>query len=481
MTAPSSQLRVDYKPGGEAYVHKLRVPRVRRRFWLLLALAITGGGAFQLFIASAANAGHNNRVTLAVPSASPAITAPARMPTPTVTSIAPSNPLVTAKAVPLAPGTEITPLKVHRGDTLGRLFAANHLSAADLRAILTLGGDTEHLKHIRVGQVITVSHDAGGRILRLSMKLDDAHTLEVARSTGGYQASVADIPTETSVAYAHGIIENSLFDAAGRAGLSDPVTMQLIHLFGWNIDFAHDIHSGDSFTVLYQKIHRQGEPVADGPVLAAKFVTPGKTYRIIRFAAPNGDVGYYTPDGHSVRKALLRAPVAYTRISSGFSLHRMNPVLHIIRPHYGVDYAAPTGTPIVAAGDGRIVFRGREEGFGRCVIINNGGGYSTLYAHMSRFRGGEHVGSHVKQDEVIGYVGMSGEATGPHLHYQIMVDGVPRNPRTVQLPSAAPVPAKYRPDFTRDTDLLLAEMSNGGGTRIAGTAANTTAKVTTAH
>ncbi|MGH8281480.1 MAG: M23 family metallopeptidase, partial [Gammaproteobacteria bacterium] len=149
--------------------------------------------------------------------------------------------------------------------------------------------------------------------------------------------------------------------------------------------------------------------------------------------------------------------------------------------HYGVDYAAPTGTPIEAAGDGRIVFEGRKEGFGRCVIIKHGGGFSTLYAHMSHFRNGLRAGSRVKQDQVIGYVGMSGEATGPHLHFEILEDGVPRNPRTVKLPSADPILAKFRPDFTHTMDTLLAQMSNGGGTRIATTAANTTAKVTTAH
>ncbi|MGH8337442.1 MAG: M23 family metallopeptidase, partial [Gammaproteobacteria bacterium] len=215
--------------------------------------------------------------------------------------------------------------------------------------------------------------------------------------------------------------------------------------------------------------------------LAAEFVTPVKTYRIVRFTDPSGHTDYYTPDGRSVRKALLRAPVAYTRISSGFSLHRMNPVLHIVRPHYGVDYAAPTGTPIKAAGDGRIVFEGRKEGFGRCVIIKHGGGFSTLYAHMSHFRNGLHAGIHVKQDQVIGYVGMSGEATGPHLHFEILEDGVPRNPRTVKLPSADPILAKFRPDFTNAMDTLLAQMSNGGGTRIATTAAGNTVKVTTAH
>jgi len=472
------QLRTDYKPSGNAVVGSTpRRPRVRRRFWLLLVLTMTGGGVAQI-LSGPVSAGHNSHAQVAIssplPATSPQASVSNALSSALVASTSPNKPVA-------VPGAESMTLTVRRGDTLGRLFAKAHLSADDMRAILALGSETARLKRILPGQVITVSHDDDGRIQSLSLKLDDDHKLEVEKAANGYQASVINIPTETTLAYAHGVIENSLFDAATRAGLSDPVIMQLIHLFGWDIDFSHDIRSGDSFTVLYQKIHRQDEPITDGPILAAEFVTPGKTYRIARFTDPSGHTGYYTPDGRNVRKELLRAPVTYTRISSGFSMHRMNPVLHIVRPHYGVDYAAPMGTPIVAAGDGYIVFRGQKEGFGRCIIIRHGGGYSTLYAHMSRFRSGLHVGSRVKQEQVIGYVGESGEATGPHLHYQIMVDSVPRNPRTVKLPSAAPLLAKYRPDFTRTFTTLLAEMSNGGVTRIASTTGNSTVKANTAH
>lgn len=478
VTAASRQLRVDYKPSGEAYIESVRRPQVRRRFWLLLVAAVAGGGVFQLF-SGPVSAGHDSRVALIAPPAQPAAAPPSAFVQDT--NPEPVSAIASATKSVAGAGVETTELMVHRGDTLGRLFAEHHLNSDDMRTILAVGGDTAHLKHIYPGQIITVGHNDSGRILNLSMKLDDAHKLEVEQAATGYQASIAEIPTETTLAYAHGVIENSLFDAATRAGLSDPVIMQLIHLFGWDIDFTHDIRSGDSFTVLYQKIHRQDDAATDGPILAAEFVTPDKTYRIARFTDPSGHTGYYTPDGRNVRKALLRAPLAYTRISSGFSLHRMNPVLHIVRPHYGVDYAAPTGTPIMAAGDGRIVFRGRKEGFGRCIIINHGDGYSTLYAHMSRFRSALHDGSRVKQDQVIGYVGMSGEATGPHLHYEILMDGVPRNPRTVKLPSAKPLLAKYRPDFTRTLSTLLAEMSNGGETRVASTTSNSTGKVSTAH
>ena len=479
VTRAKDQRWTDYKPSGDADGDSTpRRPRVRRRFWLLLILAMAGGGLAQL-LSGPVSAGHNSNTA---PIAATSPQAPSSTPDSVYNPNTATAPASTSLNTPLAvPGVETTALTVRRGDTLGRLFAKEHLSVGDMHAILAVGGDTAGLKRIHPDQVIAVSHDDSGRILSLSMKLDDAHKLEVAKAANGYQASVVDIPTEITVAYAHGVIENSLFDAATRAGLSDPVIMQLIHLFGWDIDFSHDIRSGDSFTVLYQKIHRQDEPVTDGPILAAEFVTPSKIYRIARFTDPSGDTDYYTPDGRSVRKALLRAPVSYTRISSGFSLHRMNPVLHFVRPHYGVDYAAPTGTPIMAAGDGYIVFRGPKAGFGRCIIIRHGGGYSTLYAHMSRFRSGLHIGSRVKQEQVIGYVGESGEATGPHLHYQIMVDGVPRNPRTVNLPSAEPLLAKYRPEFDRELTTLLAEMSNGGVTRVASTNSSSAVKANTAN
>lgn len=482
MSTPIGQLKVDYKPSGEAYIRRAGTQRVRRRFWVPLLAVTAGAGIFQLsqtLTARPATIAATPQQSLSAP----AVVAASVAVEPVMNLAVTGNPLAatTQTTAPSAalPAGEMLTLKVARGDTLGRLFANHQLSRSDLAAIMQAGPDTKSLRSIRSGQVITVSHDAQGHVLGLSTKLDSAHQLVVLAGAQGYHADISEIPFTTHTDYAHGVIENSLFDAAGRAGLSDKVTMQLIHLFGWDIDFAHDVRSGDSFTVLYQKLKRQGEPETDGPILAAEFDVQGHTYRIVRFAAPDGDVGYYTPDGHSIRKALLRAPVDFTRISSSFSLHRMNPVLHYIRPHYGTDYAAPMGTPIVAAGDGSIEFRGVKGGFGRCVVINNGGGYSTLYGHMSRFRAGEHVGSRVKQGEVIGYVGMSGEATGPHLHYQIMVNGVPRNPQTVKLPSGAPVPTQYRSKFLLDADLLLAEMSNDSGTvRVASTTtgANSTTK-----
>ncbi|MGH8400855.1 MAG: peptidoglycan DD-metalloendopeptidase family protein, partial [Gammaproteobacteria bacterium] len=435
---------MDYKPSGEAVVSRRVTYRVRYRYWLMLLVTAVAGICFQLFN-QPASAGH----------AEPATGAIAR----TVVPVPDAGTLATAGTAqaPLPAGISVQ-LKVRRGDNLARLFAVNDLSATDLDSIMHLGGDTDQLKTILPGQQIDVMHDAQGHVLNLHTQIDIAHVLDIRSTVQGYTAKVSDIPTTINTAYAHGVIENSLFDAASRAGLDDSVTMQLIHLYAWDIDFAHDIQSGDSFSVIYQKIQRQGQAVIDGDILAAEFTTGGKTYKIIRYTDPDGDSGYYTPDGHNVRKALIRAPVAFSRISSGFSLHRLNPVLGYTRAHQGVDYAAPTGTAIKSAGDGRIVFRGRKGGYGNCVIIQHGGGYSTLYAHMSRFRGGLHVGSHVEQDQVIGYVGMTGVATGPHLHFEVRVNGVPRNPRTVKLPDAAPILAKYLTDFDRKRISLLAQL-----------------------
>ena len=460
MTAPNSQLRVDYKPSGEAVVLQRPRHRVRYRYWLMLGVAAVAGICFQLFNESA-SASHS------VPASGPI--ARIQRQAPATGSMAAA--VAAAAPAPAAPGISAE-LRVRRGDSMARLFAANNLSATDLDAIMRLGADTDQLKTILPGQLIDVTHDAQGHVLSLHMQIDTAHVLDIRSQAQGYVANVTEIPTTVHTAYAHGVIENSLFDAASRAGLDDSVTMQLIHLYAWDIDFAHDIQSGDSFSVLYQKIQREGQPVTDGPILAAEFTTGGKTYKVIRYTNPDGNTGYYTPDGHNVRKALIRAPVAFSRISSGFSLHRLNPVLGYTRAHQGVDYAAPTGTPIKAAGDGRIVFRGRKGGYGNCVVIQHGGGYSTLYAHMSRFRRGLHVGSHVEQDQVIGYVGMTGVATGPHLHFEVRVNGVPRNPRTVKLPDAAPILAKYLPDFDRQSGLLLAQLDNVSESRLASTAAS---------
>jgi murein DD-endopeptidase MepM/ murein hydrolase activator NlpD len=430
----SPESGADYKPGLSARL------RVRRRYWLSLGLASAGAILFQVVDPVPAQASFS---AAAMPVAAPA---PA--------SLAPPLPTLTTAF-----------FKIANGDTLAQLFSDRNLNPADLAAIMDTGHGTERLKRILPGDVIRVQYTPDAHVQSLRMQYDEAHMLDVARGAdGAFSASVSEIPTTVTSAYAHGVIENSLFDASARAGLGDGTTMELIQLFAWDVDFAHDIQNGDSFTVLYQKIQRAGHVTVDGPILAAEFKTGGHDYRVVRFTDPSGATGYYTPDGKSIRKALMRAPVSYSRISSGFSLHRKHPILGYSRAHQGVDYAAPTGTPIHAAGDGRVVFVGLKGGYGKCMVIDHGGGYATLYGHMSRFKKGMHAGLHVTQEQVIGFVGMTGLATGPHLHFEVHVNGVPHNPRTVTLPNVAPVTTQYLADFDQSSKGLLAQLTDTGST-----------------
>ncbi|HET7675580.1 MAG TPA: peptidoglycan DD-metalloendopeptidase family protein [Gammaproteobacteria bacterium] len=232
-----------------------------------------------------------------------------------------------------------------------------------------------------------------------------------------------------------GRIQYNLYRAARRAGLSRALTSELIRIFAGRVDFRHDISRGDRFVAIYR------ETSGDSAILAAELDLANATLRVFRDVGTDGKVRYFTAAGRTLTPTLLRTPVDYTRVSSPFSLHRLNPVLHIYRPHYGVDLAAPTGTPVHAAGNGEVTFRGRDGGYGNLIIIHNRDGkYSTRYAHLLRFAKGIRVGARVRQGEVIGYVGATGLTTGPHLHFEIRVDGVAENPLTVKLPDTVPDP-----------------------------------------
>jgi len=262
-----------------------------------------------------------------------------------------------------------------------------------------------------------------------------------------FKAKLIELTPEVRVGNASGIIRDSLFVSAQRAGLSDRFILELATIFAYDIDFALDIQEGDQFTLLYEENYLNGKKIGEGKILAASFSNQGKTYYAVQFEDDDGHSEYFTPDGMSLKKAFLRTPVDFSRISSGFSLGRKHPILNRIRAHKGVDYAAPTGTSIKAAGDGKIAFRGVKGGYGNVIVIQHGETYSTLYGHMSRFKKGLSVGDRVRQGETIGYVGSSGLATGPHLHYEFLVNGSHRNPLTVKLPEAMPLERKYRSSY----------------------------------
>lgn len=329
---------------------------------------------------------------------------------------------------------------VGRNDTMDAIFRRMALDKADLAAIRNLPGIRQSLDFLKPGDAIKVTH-AAGEIKELSRKVSETETLKVVRGDDGFAARMISNPVEVRTRTATATIDSSVFQAAEAASMSDLVALKIANVFAWDIDFVNDIREGDHFTAVYEQIYQNGKYLRDGEVLAAEFVNNGKIYRAVRFEGDTGHASYYTPDGKPMRKAFLRAPVDFTRVSSVFNPHRAHPILNIIRGHMGTDYAAPTGTPIHAAGDGRVAFEGTRGGYGNALLLAHSNNVTTLYGHMSRFAKNIRLGSHVSQGEVIGYVGMTGLATGPHLHYEYLMNGVHKDPQTVQLPGAEPLTA----------------------------------------
>ena len=358
-------------------------------------------------------------------------------------------------------------VKVKNGDTLASIFKRHQLNQVELHQIMSLGKITSTLKSLRPGQVFRFQLDESGQLQVLEYEINQLESLLVSRlSEGGFGARAVQHALDKRIGYSEGTISSSLFEAGKQAGMTDALIMELVGIFGWDIDFALDIRNGDNFALLFEEQYLEGQKVKDGPIVAAEFTSQGRTYRAVRYTDAQGRSDYYSPDGHSMRKAFLRTPVDFRRISSRYGKRR-HPTLNQLKMHKGVDYAAKRGTPIKAAGDGKISFQGRKGGYGRVVIIQHGGRYSTLYAHMHRFKKSMYVGKRVKQGDIIGYVGSSGRATGPHLHYEFRVSGTHRNPLTVKLPDAAPIQREYRQDFELKTRSLLSQLDTHTRTRVA--------------
>lgn len=367
----------------------------------------------------------------------------------------------------LAPEKRWDAIKVKNGDTLAGIAKRAGLSAQDLHQLVNTDENTKRLGKIFPGDTLEFGYGPDNQIRQLRYVLNTTDTLLVTREGSGFNAIVEHTPLTKEKRFANGTITSSLFLAAQAAGLSDRLTMELAGIFGWDIDFALDIREGDSFTVAYEEQFKNGKRVADGNIIAAEFVNRGEVYRAVLYTPPDGRADYFAPDGRSLRKSFLRSPVEFSRISSKFSLGRKHPILNRIRAHKGVDYAAPTGTPVRATGDGKIVTRGHSGGYGKTVVIQHGSQYGTLYAHLSNYARGLTAGSRVRQGQVIGYVGQTGLATGPHLHYEFRVNGVHRNPLTVKFPDAAPLPQKHLTAFNQFAAPLMAELEGFKSSQIA--------------
>ena len=366
---------------------------------------------------------------------------------------------------PNAPGHR--EVVVAKGDTLSTLFEKVGLPATAVHEVLASDKQAKQFSQLKRGQKLEFELTPEGQLTNLHSKVSDVETITLTKNDKGFAFNRVTTKPIVRTAYAHGVINSSLSQSAARAGLSHSMTMDMASVFGYDVDFAQDIRQGDEFDVIYEQKVVNGKAVGTGPILSARFTNRGKTYTAVRYTNKQGNSSYYTADGNSMRKAFIRTPVDFARISSKFSMGRKHPILNKIRAHKGVDYAAPRGTPIKAAGDGKVLLAGRRGGYGNTVIIQHGNTYRTLYGHMQGFAKGVKTGGSVKQGQVIGYIGTTGLSTGPHLHYEFQVNGVHVDPLGQKLPMADPIAKAERARFLAQSKPLMARMDQEKATMLA--------------
>lgn len=343
---------------------------------------------------------------------------------------------------------------IKAGDNLAQYFQQAGIEPKILQEVLSLR-ESNHLKKIYPGQILRIQTDSDAKFNALEFDVDPLTTLHIKPHNGNLIGKIQAKPIEKRIAFGGSRIFDSFFVAGKHANLDDALIMELANVFAYDIDFAQDIKPNDHFKVLFEEYFVNGVKVGNGPIVAAEFVNNGKRFQAVRYVDASGKSSYYTPNGQSLKKAFIRTPVQYTRISSHFNLRRRHPVLHHIRAHRGVDYAAPTGTPVKAAGQGKVVFVGKKGGYGNAIILQHGPKYTTLYGHLSRFAKHLKNGQSISQGQIIGYVGSTGLASGPHLHYEFRIDGVHHNPLTVALPQAEGISGTSKKAFLAYTNELL--------------------------
>ncbi len=352
--------------------------------------------------------------------------------------------------------TQWQTIRIAPGDSASKIFSDLAIHS-QLHSLLKLPKVKETLTKLIPGRSLEIKIE-DGKLTDLRYAISPIKRLEVATEQGQFVARMMEDKVEHRLVEAQGHIEQSLFLAGKAAGITDNLIMQLVDIFAYDIDYALDIRSGDRFKIIYEERYAGGRKLKDGAILAAQFINQNKRYEALRYTDAKGVTAYYAPDGRSLKKAFIRTPVKFTRISSHFNPKRLHPVLHTIRAHRGVDYAAPTGTPVKATGAGKVIFKGKKNGYGNTIVLKHGRTYSTLYAHLSGFKKGLQTGQRVQQGQVIGYVGQTGRATGPHLHYEFRINGVHKNPVTVELPKAPPLAKAEKETFQRQTQALLAQL-----------------------
>lgn len=358
---------------------------------------------------------------------------------------------------------------VESGSSLSGIFEQLDLGHSLLMSILEQDKNSRQFTQLKAGQELVFSFDQDGELVSISSQLSPLESMEITRDldNGRYGFGKTVHETTQTEATARGTIESSLLAATQAAGMPYKLALDMANVFAYDIDFARDVRTGDSFEVVYEQKQLDDQVVGTGNILAARYTNKGKTHTAVRYTDKSGQTSYYNSDGTSSRRAFIRTPVDFSRISSKFNPGRKHPILNRIRAHKGVDYAAPTGTPIKATGNGKISFVGNKNGYGKTIIIQHGGKYRTLYAHMNGYAKGIRNGTTVSQGQIIGYVGMTGLATGPHLHYEFHVNGTHVDPLSHKLPTADPIPKTEMARFKQAAQTYIAMLDKAPATQLA--------------
>jgi murein DD-endopeptidase MepM/ murein hydrolase activator NlpD len=355
---------------------------------------------------------------------------------------------IRAEQVLASPASYIREERFQRGDTLAGFLSRLGIANTEVARLSRVRA----LQLLRPGIFVRAEVNADGAPRSLSFLTGRDALMQIVADGTEYRAGEVTSALEPRVTMKSGVIRSSLFAATDAAGIPDSVGMQLADIFAGDVDFYRDLRKGDRFAVVYEEHTFGGTPVRAGRVLAAEFTNGGKTYRAVYYGK-----GYYTPEGNNLRKAFLRTPLEFSRVSSGFGM-RKHPIAHAWRAHKGIDYAAQIGTRVRAVGDGIVEYAGPKGGYGNVVMLRHHGQYSTVYAHLSRIAQGVRRGARVAQNDTIGAVGQTGWATGPHLHYEFRVAGEARNPFSIAMPAALPVPPHELPAFRTQADPLIARL-----------------------
>ncbi len=349
--------------------------------------------------------------------------------------------------------------RIQRNDSVASLLARLKINSEDKSGFLHDARNIKTMRRLVPGKTIHAQTTAAGELLALRYFPGGSEQLLVEKTDGTFKENKSPFNIETHIKMKSGVIRSSLFAATDGANVPDSVAIQIAEIFASDIDFHRDLRKEDRFKVVYELRYSNGEPTGAGRVLAVEFINKGKTYQAVYFEANDKERGYYTPDGKNLRREFLRSPLKFSRISSGFTRSRYHPVLKKWRAHKGVDYAARRGTPVRATANGTVAVSTRQRGYGKLIILKHRGRYSTAYAHLSAFAKGLRKGKRVNQGDIIGYVGSTGLATGPHLHYEFRINGVQRNPLRVVMPAAIPLAAKNVPAFNKNTEPLMARLN----------------------